>query len=350
MREELAQLEAKLLKSQVQRETDLRRMKDAFAEEKEMLRLEMIEMILEPQQKAAEELILQHQKRKEEAAVAMDETKRLKMEMSKLLDEIEPLRKANEDLENTNKEIESMMTSLNQFVMKKTKEHTKLEATKEKLETVYRGAAGLLVEPGIKKLYRSYMYKCANRIHLSNAFDALLYDEVMDAIRSCESELGAEVLVENEYQDEKKAAFDEAEFFKTQCEAIAEQDSPEISDDMDVDHFTRDAENQSNALSNLGVVANNEQISTLYENKEMLISIFKFLDVDGSGSIDKEEFRVGLDLLNRRLPATARFKDHEKLFRALDVDRSGELDLDEFNLIFSLNAETSEYHWGDDED
>ena len=82
----------------------------------------------------------------------------------------------------------------------------------------------------------------------------------------------------------------------------------------------------------------------------MLISIFKFLDVDGSGSIDKEEFRVGLDLLNRRLPATARFKDHEKLFRALDVDRSGELDLDEFNLIFSLNAETSEYHWGDDED
>ena len=69
----------------------------------------------------------------------------------------------------------------------------------------------------------------------------------------------------------------------------------------------------------------------------MLMSIFKLLDKDGSGEIDGEEFQLGIQLLNKRLPAVSQFKDPDALFRALDADGNGTIDLDEFAQIFNLN-------------
>jgi Ca2+-binding EF-hand superfamily protein len=79
------------------------------------------------------------------------------------------------------------------------------------------------------------------------------------------------------------------------------------------------------------------QMLTLFENKEMMLTIFKFLDTDDSGTIDIEEFRVGIDLLNRRLPISSHFKDHVELFETLDIDNSGSIDIEEFNQFFTEN-------------
>ncbi|KAL3931249.1 MAG: hypothetical protein SGBAC_011397 [Bacillariaceae sp.] len=75
-------------------------------------------------------------------------------------------------------------------------------------------------------------------------------------------------------------------------------------------------------------------MNTLHENKEMLCSIFKFMDADGSGDIDLEEFKVGIELLNKRLPESSHFEDAEELFKLLDVDNSGTIDVEEFERVF----------------
>jgi Ca2+-binding EF-hand superfamily protein len=71
----------------------------------------------------------------------------------------------------------------------------------------------------------------------------------------------------------------------------------------------------------------------------MLFAIFRLLDKDGSGLIDKQEFKIGIDLLNRRLAEDAQFRDHEELFQALDVDGSGEISMKEFDKLFSFNRQ-----------
>jgi Ca2+-binding EF-hand superfamily protein len=66
----------------------------------------------------------------------------------------------------------------------------------------------------------------------------------------------------------------------------------------------------------------------------MLLTIFRFLDTDGSGDIDPEEFRLGIELLNKRLPEESHFQEHEELFQLLDVDGNGTIDIMEFEKIF----------------
>lgn len=105
--------------------------------------------------------------------------------------------------------------------------------------------------------------------------------------------------------------------------------------EIDIDEFSQGIA-KSAALANLAESLDDTQVSRLHENKEMLLMAFKYLDRDGSGSIDLDEFRVGVDLVNKRLPEGSRLPDAEELFKALDLDGSGEIDLEEFNQIFSL--------------
>jgi Ca2+-binding EF-hand superfamily protein len=75
---------------------------------------------------------------------------------------------------------------------------------------------------------------------------------------------------------------------------------------------------------------------TLAENREMLLTVFRFLDANGDGTLSEKEFRAGLDLLNRRLPETRRLKDPDNLFKKLDDDGDGEIGFEEFMSGFGI--------------
>jgi Ca2+-binding EF-hand superfamily protein/diadenosine tetraphosphatase ApaH/serine/threonine PP2A family protein phosphatase len=75
------------------------------------------------------------------------------------------------------------------------------------------------------------------------------------------------------------------------------------------------------------------KIDALKKNHEMLLVAFRFLDRDGSGYIDHDEFRAGIKLINKRLPKEEQFGDPDELFTTIDGDGSGKIDLGEFNMI-----------------
>jgi Ca2+-binding EF-hand superfamily protein len=211
------------------------------------------------------------------------------------------------------------------------------------------------VEPNIKQIIRGCIYKCAQGVLASDCYDHSLYEDVTDSIRAIESELGCEPLNFDQplaaIQEEPDNLASQVQDSYRLCRSFEVEEDNDILDsdddntEIDVAEFTEEVERQSAALENLSNVVDDDQLSTLYENKDMLLTIFKFMDTDGNGTIDMEEFQFGIDLLNKRLPAGSHFKDHEVLFRALDVDGNGEIDIDEFNLVFSQNASTSEYTW-----
>lgn len=93
----------------------------------------------------------------------------------------------------------------------------------------------------------------------------------------------------------------------------------------------------SAAIQHLSSTLDEKQVDILRKNSDMLLAVFKFLDTDGSGSIDRSEFRTGIKLLNKRLPEASQFKDSDELFNALDSDGSGDIDIAEFNQVFQTS-------------
>ena len=62
--------------------------------------------------------------------------------------------------------------------------------------------------------------------------------------------------------------------------------------------------------------------------------MFKFLDVDGSGEVDREEFCNGINELKRRNPDSVLSFDAEALFDSIDADKNGTIELSEFQHAF----------------
>lgn len=81
---------------------------------------------------------------------------------------------------------------------------------------------------------------------------------------------------------------------------------------------------------------NHDEAETLAENSDMLLTVFKFLDSDGSGTLSHDEFETGITLLNRRLPAARQLKNPDELFDALDADGNGEISFEEFSRGFGM--------------
>ena len=141
-------------------------------------------------------------------------------------------------------------------------------------------------------------------------------------IRDCETSLGCEVLNESKPPVATKTTIEEF-LGNDNGDSSDSDDSSHHRDGFDVINWTKDVEKESAAMANLWSCVDDQQLSALYENKAMLLSIFKFMDTDGNGSIDPDEFEMGLNLLNKRLPEGAQFTSSEDLFKALDVDGSG---------------------------
>jgi diadenosine tetraphosphatase ApaH/serine/threonine PP2A family protein phosphatase/Ca2+-binding EF-hand superfamily protein len=80
------------------------------------------------------------------------------------------------------------------------------------------------------------------------------------------------------------------------------------------------------------------QIEKLHDQHEMLLTVFKFLDVDGKGkgNVGLREFKTGVDLLNRRLPRGEQLRNPEAVFRALDRENKGYIKVEEFGTLFRV--------------
>lgn len=362
LRTQLHQAKERWVKVMLEKDADLRGLQARFEAEKNLVR-EQITNAFHKRQKAVaaltnEELELEKQ---QEIMELHAEQVELKTELAELSTNITALAKENRQLEQANIELEANFVNLTQWCLKKTAQQKKLQAAHDRIETIYRGSVALQVEPQLKNLYREHMYKVGRGVQMAFDYDDELDSSVWKQIRSCESDLGCNVLEENTGTE----AWTTQQAQMNDCHAIpatsslsnmpygGEEDNDLIPtdvdyDNVDVEKFTADANKASSAYFNLSGVVDATQMSTLYENRDMMITIFRFLDKDGGGTISREEFRMGIDLLNRRLPAAARFQDSDELFQALDVDRSGEIDLDEFEGFFAQNANITEetYEWG----
>ena len=94
------------------------------------------------------------------------------------------------------------------------------------------------------------------------------------------------------------------------------------SGEISIDEFA-DALTKTQALRNITDALDNKQIEKLQENHELLLLAFKYLDSDRSGTIDRKEFKTGVDLINKRLTKTnTKPLDADELFTLLDVDKS----------------------------
>lgn len=91
--------------------------------------------------------------------------------------------------------------------------------------------------------------------------------------------------------------------------------------------------NHSAALTSVVSSLSGDQLQVLQQNHAMLLAAFEFLDMDGNNSIDREEFRTGVELLNKRLPENARIKDCDELFSLIDLDDSGDISIQEFGRL-----------------
>ncbi|CAJ1947789.1 unnamed protein product [Cylindrotheca closterium] len=305
--------------------------------------------------------------------------------------DIQNMMKENEHLDAENKEVHRMYTHLSKWVAKKTVQNEKLVKAEEKLKTIHSGSLNLIAQEKLSTLYRRCMYRVAQGVNSCEGFDFELNEDVWDMIKEAEAEAGKEVIDLHEVDEwEKELAENETPLVGMRFSAgldnsddvdgltmsirtrstlenldlsrrsrashdcsyrtdgtgtsISEEEmyySESESESEDDEEFEEDMERldgsvtfYENVLAEVSVNLDAIQMNTLHESKDMLISIFKFMDVDGSGDVDLEEFKVGIELLNKRLPESSRFEDAEELFKLLDKDNSGSIDLEEFERVF----------------
>lgn len=77
-------------------------------------------------------------------------------------------------------------------------------------------------------------------------------------------------------------------------------------------------------------------------NHEAIFKVFQFLDEDGSGEVDREEFCNGINKLKKGNADGAVSFDAEALFDSIDEDGSGTIELSEFQHAFQ--AVDTPYH------
>jgi Ca2+-binding EF-hand superfamily protein len=77
-----------------------------------------------------------------------------------------------------------------------------------------------------------------------------------------------------------------------------------------------------------------KQMSALQQNHGGLTAAFKLMDTDKNGSIDRNEFIAGVELLNKRLSSENQIHSIDQLFNILDVEGAGRIDITRFSQLF----------------
>ena len=113
------------------------------------------------------------------------------------------VKEENSKLEQANDEISNMFKSLNEFALKKMEEKNKVapllhKLSKQQIPTGIKKISVATQEGNIeakeKEVYRRYVYRIVHTLQTSDLYDHELYEEVMETVKACESELGNEAL------------------------------------------------------------------------------------------------------------------------------------------------------------
>lgn len=112
--------------------------------------------------------------------------------------------------------------------------------------------------------------------------------------------------------------------------------APQSNDDMDHVDWQAFLQLYVPAAGDRQCQKTNLNMEILHANHRMLKTVYKFLDVDGSGGVTLEEFKTGINLLNKRLPEDRKLSDPVALFQKIDRDGNGIIDINDFEKMFKV--------------
>ncbi|OQR88086.1 calcineurin-like phosphoesterase [Achlya hypogyna] len=79
--------------------------------------------------------------------------------------------------------------------------------------------------------------------------------------------------------------------------------------------------------------------NNMYRYRKRLQALFNVFDRDGNGTINLEEFKAGIEILNAHLPPTVKpFTNAEELMRSVDFSHDNEININEFMECFRIHA------------
>ncbi|CAB1103637.1 unnamed protein product [Ectocarpus sp. CCAP 1310/34] len=90
------------------------------------------------------------------------------------------------------------------------------------------------------------------------------------------------------------------------------------------------------ARASKGVGKNVAMFDAMYADREKLEAIFRFFDTDGNGSISREEFHRGCELLNQQAGEGEYLENIDVILGVMDMDNNDSIDINEFFEVFRL--------------
>eukprot|EP00934_Nitzschia_sp_Nitz4_P009218 Nitzschia sp. Nitz4//scaffold121_size67750//64051//65406//NITZ4_006079-RA/size67750-processed-gene-0.23-mRNA-1//-1//CDS//3329534384//9208//frame0 len=212
--EELHRLKHQLAEIELQTSADIKAMKHEMKAEKKALKEKArrkFEKYIQKQEKSMEEERAASEAMNQLELVELEEEQRqLQASLKDIEEKTKAMASENAKLESTNNDISKLFHSLNDFAKGKMQGKKRLLAAQQKLSKVFKpkitadlkkGAAACSSETKLKELFQRSMYRVVQGVQTSDAYDQLLYEEVLGLLTKCEEELGNEVLPLNESTD-----------------------------------------------------------------------------------------------------------------------------------------------------
>jgi EF-hand domain pair len=330
--QQIREAEAKLRLVQEQGQSERNALRAAMEERRREMEMAIRQQVQERQNKKneQEQLLMSEAAQLLQEELAKEQVE-LQREIAALEHQIPKLQQANASLEETNASVATMQKGLTAFVEEKTAKNLKLESSFKKMKDIYNGLVALQYETPTKDIYRNGMYRVAQRVVLGS--DAALVKMAMEAIQACEKDCGSTPLDLATFEVGKLKKTKQTEIVGSSVD-IAGGTAIDCAEEVDMD-----VEDMQEYANDMQAYADTmlQQVSKAIDRDQcsMLLAMFKLLDKDRNGSIDKEEFGLGVKMLNRRMPSDSRIDDPDRLFQMLDADGNGTLDLEEFEALHS---------------
>jgi hypothetical protein len=205
-------MQQRIQEKQWETEAEMRVMGEAFENEKRAACCEQIRRTIKATMRKQREVRPEFEVQKEFHNQGIirelkEEQTQLEATRNSINDVNEEMREESKTLIQTNDEVSKMFSSLNDFSRKKAEEKKKLAPVQRKLvkkqcpkarREIAQGVLACNIEIMQKEIYRRHIYKTMNAVQTTDMYDYELCEEVMETIRSCESELGIETMDFNE--------------------------------------------------------------------------------------------------------------------------------------------------------